>query len=188
MTKRDKIGPIIQAQIKNKNLFRHMLAAEACMIAIGRELGANKLEDWAIAGLIHDLDYQEGISDEEHGTRTGQILEQEGIKVSDEILHAVAAHNWGHNNIKPKTDMAWALFCCDSLTGLIVACALVRPDKKLASLTVDSVLKKFPNKKFAAGTRREDIKMCKKQLGIKLERFVEICLTAMQRIHRELGL
>jgi len=74
------------------------------------------------------------------------------------------------------------------LTGLIVAAALVRPDRKLASLNTKSVLKKFKSKAFASGTRREDIEMCKEKLGLPLEEFVEISLKSMQEISADLGL
>ena len=79
-------------------------------------------------------------------------------------------------------------FCGDSLTGLIVATVLVHPDKKLASVRVKSVIKKFKDKAFAKGTRRKDIKMCEEKLGIPLRKFVEISLKAMQEIAEELGL
>ena len=84
--------------------------------------------------------------------------------------------------------MQWALYCCDELTGLIVACALVLPSKHLSDLSVQSVLKKFPQKSFAAGVKREDIQMCEEKLGINLKDFVGIALSAMQQIASEVGL
>ncbi|MDD3679589.1 MAG: phosphohydrolase, partial [Candidatus Shapirobacteria bacterium] len=150
-------------------------------------LGENE-EAWGVAGLIHDLDYNSNTSAEEHGLKTREILEEEGCYLSEDIFQAVAAHNWSDNKVEPKKPADWALFSGDSLTGLIVACALVSPDKKLSSLTTDSILKKFPQKRFAAGTRREDIKMCQEKLGISLEKFVEVGLKSMQEISEELGL
>lgn len=193
MNKREKVLEVIKDQIENKNIVKHMLAVEACMKALARRLNAEssmpKAEEiWGLAGLAHDLDYQEEIPDEEHGTRTGQILEQEGIKLPENILHAIAAHNWENTGIKPKSDMDWALFTCDSLTGLIVAATLVLPSRKIADVTVENVLNRFGEPRFAAGTRRDHIQMCEKELGIPLEEFVEICLTAMQGISDQLGL
>ncbi|KKQ37478.1 MAG: HDIG domain protein, partial [Candidatus Woesebacteria bacterium GW2011_GWA1_37_7] len=89
---------------------------------------------------------------------------------------------------EPKTKMQWALYCCDELTGLIVAVALVKPDKKLSSVTVDSVMKKWNSTSFAAGVDRKQIKECEPRLGIPLEEFVGIALSAMQAIHEDLGL
>ena len=195
MKKRKEVLRVVKDQIKNKNIVKHMLAVEACMGALAQKLAAGNLRgsegssqvgDWKLAGLAHDLDYQEGISDEEHGTRTGQILEQEGIKLSDEILHAIAAHNWEHNGIKPKSKMDWALYSVDGLTGLIVATALVMGGK-LENVESENVLNRFDEKNFAAGCRREAIEKCT-ELGLSLEEFVEINLKAMQNISDELGL
>ena len=191
---REKILAIVNKNIENKNIVKHMLAMEAFMRALAKEfkIQNSKLkindDEWGIAGLVHDLDYTDNISAKEHGLLVEDILEKEGVVLSKPILHAVAAHNWHNNGVEPKALMDWALFCGDSLTGLIVACALVLPNKKLADLEVKSILKKFPQKRFAAGTRREDIKMCEEKLNIPLEEFVDICLKAMQGISRELGL
>ena len=84
--------------------------------------------------------------------------------------------------------MQWALFCCDELTGLIIAVTLVRPDKKLKNVTVENVMSKWNSKSFAAGVKRSDIENCEKELGIKLPDFIQIALTAMQGISEELGL
>jgi predicted hydrolase (HD superfamily) len=84
--------------------------------------------------------------------------------------------------------MQWALFCCDELTGLIIAVTLIRPDKKLSVVTVDNVLSKWNSKSFAAGVKREDIEKCEKELEIPLPDFIKIALTAMQGISKELGL
>lgn len=186
MSKREEILKIIKEQVKQENIIKHMLATEACMEAIAREIGETNIEEWKLAGLAHDLDYQEGISEEEHGTMTGQIMEQEGIKLKDNILHAIAAHNWSRNGVKPQTDMAWALYSVDNLTGLIVATALVM-DGKLDNVKTENVLNRFEEKNFASGARRENIKQCK-QLGIPLKRFVEINLKAMQEISNQLEL
>ncbi|PIS15314.1 phosphohydrolase [Candidatus Shapirobacteria bacterium CG09_land_8_20_14_0_10_38_17] len=184
---RDKILTIINQYIDNKNIVKHMLAMEAFMRALAKKLGGDENE-WGITGLVHDLDYIDSTPANKHGLLVGEMLEKEGVILSPEILSAVAAHNWHNNGVEPKSLMDWALFCGDSLTGLIVACTLVLPSKKLADLTVKSILKKFPQKRFAAGTRREDIKMGEEKLDIPLEEFVDICLKAMQGINKELGL
>ena len=88
----------------------------------------------------------------------------------------------------PESDMDWSIAAVDQLTGLIIAAALVRPDKKLASVTVENVLKRFKEKSFAKGAKRESIMLCEEQLHIPLETFVSLVLTGMQGIHEELGL
>ena len=107
-----------------------------------------------------------------------------------DIYDAVASHAWGYVDSapEPKTKMQWALYACDELTGLIVAVALVKPDKRLASVSVDSVMKKWNSTSFAAGVDRKQIKQCEPRLGIPLYDFIQITLEAMQGISKDLGL
>ncbi len=190
---RSKALNFLEQKIKNQNIIKHMLATEALMEGVyeflkGRgesNLGAK--EDWAIAGLLHDGDYSDDVPEEKQGLEVARWLEEEGIPVSREAAHAMAAHN-SKTGVKPQSKMDWAIFCGDSLTGLIVACALVQPDKKLSSLKLESVIKKFKSKSFAGGTRREDIALCEEKLGIPLKKFIEISLEAMQKISNNLGL
>lgn len=88
----------------------------------------------------------------------------------------------------PETKMDWSLYCCDELTGFIIAVTLMRPTKKLAETTVENILKKWPEKSFAKGVIRENIEKCEVELRIKLPDFIEICLSAMQGISKDLGL
>ena len=200
MISRKEALAFVNEQIENKNIVKHMLATEACMRSLAFNLKTQKskvkivgddsivVDKWGLVGLIHDADYTPDISDERHGLEIAELVRKRGLDVPEDVLHAIAAHNAGHTGVQPESLMDWAIFCCDSLTGLIVATALVRPDKKLASVTVESVMKKFKSPSFAKGTRREDIAMCEEKLGIPLERFVGICLSAMQEISEELGL
>ena len=184
---REKIISLLQKEIENKNIIKHMLATEACMKALAEKLGGDP-QEWGLAGLVHDLDYQPTIPPEKHGLLTKEILAKAGISLPETILQAVAAHNWHMNKVKPKSLMDWTLFIIDSLTGLIVATTLVMPSKKLADVQVKNVLNRFKEKSFARGTRREDILLCQEKLGLSLEELVEICLEAMKGISEELGL
>jgi predicted hydrolase (HD superfamily) len=100
----------------------------------------------------------------------------------------MAAHNRAGTKVEPKNLMDWTIFLGDSLTGLIVASTLVLPDKKLSLLTPETVLRRFNEKAFAKGTRRDDIKMSEEKLGLSLEEFIRITLGAMQGKAEELGL
>lgn len=188
MINRDEALKFVREQIKNENIVKHMLATEAFMRALAKKLEPEKEEEYALAGLLHDADYKDGVSENEMGIKVSQMLEKAGYDISEEVKHAMAAHNWENTKVESKTKMDWSLFICDSLTGLIVATALVRPDKKLNSVKVKSVKKKFKDKAFARGTRREDIALCEEKLGIPLAEFIEIGLKAMQNIAEELGL
>jgi len=185
---REEALSIIGEHVKEENIVKHMLAVEAIMRALAKKLEPEKENEWGLAGLLHDGDYCDEVSDKEHGVKIGQWLKEKGCDVSDEMLHAMAAHNWENTGVEPESLMDWGLFCCDSLTGLIVATALVRPDKKLSSVKVKSVMKKFKQPSFASGTRREDIAKCEEKLGVSLREFIEISLEAMKGISDELGL
>lgn len=193
--KRNEALKLLHENMKNVNLRRHCYAVESVMRALYRRLEDHKQtqeeEDrWGIAGLIHDADYE--LTKEDAKTQhTKHALKW--IKKADaetDIYDAVAAHAWGYveNAPQPKRKVEWALYCCDELTGLIVAVALVKPDKKLASVTVDSVMKKWKSPSFAAGVDRKQIEKCEVRLNLPLPEFISIAISAMQGIHDDLGL
>lgn len=185
---REEALKFIEERIANKNIVKHMLATEAVMRALAEKFEPDKVDEWRLAGLLHDGDYSEDVPPERQGIEISNWLKKAGFEISDEVKHAMAAHNCSNTKVMPESKMDWSLFCCDFLTGLIIACALVLPDKKLEDVKLESVLKKFNNPSFAGGTRREDIKMCENHLGTTLPNFVKISLEAMQKIAPELGL
>ena len=99
-------------------------------------------EVWEILGIIHDSDWEETKDAiEKHTVLTLQRVDDE------RFVHALKSHNTRHTHLAElEGPMEWALECCDELTGFIVACTLVLPSKKIADLTVESVLKKFPKR------------------------------------------
>jgi len=182
----------------DKNIFYHSLSLEACLGGIYDYLKEYNLlknnelpkEDWQLAGLIHDIDYV-GEYKEFHPTKTKEVLSKHGLEISTEIENLIKSHSPKNSGISPTTQAQWSIFCADSLTGLIIAVALVYPSKKLVDVKVSSVLKRFLKEpKFAAGTRRDEVKMCEhpEGLNIPLEKFIEICLTSMQQIAPKIGL
>ena len=187
MISRDDALKFIEEKIPNRNIIKHMIALEKCMGALALKFGGVK-EEWEMAGLLHDGDYSPEVPVEKQGVLITEWLREKGYDIPENVSYAMAAHNWHGTGCEPKTPMDWSIFCADSLTGLIVACALVLPSKKLEDVTLERVLKKFGNKSFAGGTRREEIAMCGEKLGISLEDFIGICLKSMQDNHEELGL
>ncbi len=111
-----------------------------------------------------------------------------GNQLDQDIMYAIKAHNWERTGVAPKSLIDWSMYCCDELSGLIIAATLVHPDKKLSSVTVDFILKRFNEKGFAQGANRNQIKMCEKELKIPLPEFVQITLSAMQKISPYLNL
>lgn len=157
------------------------------MRALAKKFGGDE-EKWGIVGLLHDGDYEQTKEDmNAHSVVMAKWVEELG-ETDKELLEGIRSHGASHLGKEPKGTMQWSLFCCDELTGLIVATALVQPNKRLAEVDVDSVLKKFKNKAFAAGAKREDIQRCEEKLGIPLTEFVEIALGAMRGIAPEIGL
>lgn len=189
MISREEALKVLRKHIKTENTVKHMLATEAIMKALAKRFQPKKEALWAMAGLLHDLDYEVMKDEKEHGEKTVAILKQEKVDLPERVFQTIKAHCFNLNpQFKPQSKMDWSLFICDSLTGLIVATALVRPDKKLQSVKVQSVKKKFKEKSFARGTRREDIKLCQEKLGLSLDEFIQISLEAMQSISSDLGL
>lgn len=186
---------LLTKYLHNKNLIKHCLAAEVSMRGIYRQLYEDKssynktTEDtWGIVGLLHDVDYEIAQEKNELNRHGLLIFDFEQDTIPDDIAYAIKSHNFENTKVDPVSDMDWAITTVDGLTGLIVACALVQPEKILAPLTVDFVLKRFNQTAFARGVNREMIQLCEEKLSIPLPTFVEITLTAMKSIHKELGL
>lgn len=194
--KRLQFFEALQKQLE-PNIIRHSLAVEACMGEIYEYLVShNQLgiaeppkEDWLLAGLIHDLDYG-GEFKNEHPYKLKEALLKYHLEISPVVENIIHAHAAPHFKIIPSNKAEWAIYCADSLTGLIMAVAYVYPSRQLADVKVPSVIKRFlkaPN--FAAGTRRSEVAECSKPegLNIPLEKFIEICLVAMQKIASDIG-
>jgi len=174
----------IRANVENENLVKHMLATEAIMRALARRFGEDE-EEWGLTGLLHDIDVELTGGDMSSHSKLGADLARE-LGASETVAHAILSHNERHG-VSRETKLDKALFCADPLTGLIVAAALVRPDKKLAGLEVSSIKKKFKEKSFAAGASREQIALCS-EIGLELDEFIELALEAMKGIAADLGL
>ena len=181
MTREEALS-LLEKHLKNKNLRKHSLAVEAVMRTLAERFGED-VELWGIAGLLHDLDYDETHNDMgKHGYRTVEMLKSSGLP--EAVLHAILAHP-GH--VERETLMDKALYCADPVTGFIVAAALVHPEKRLSALNVDFLMRRFKEKHFAKGANRNQISSCK-DLGMKLEEFLYTSLEAMKAISNELGL
>ena len=191
MISRDQALALIREHVGNENIVKHMLALEVVMGALFDRLqptDGTTREEWTMAGLLHDGDYCDAVPPSRQGIQIAEWARAKGYAISDPLAHAMAAHNWSNTGIEPQNLMDWAIFCADSLTGLIVAAALVLPGKKLADVKVASVIKRFKEPSFARGTRREDIALCETKIGLSLPDFVTLALSAMQSIDKDLGL
>jgi predicted hydrolase (HD superfamily) len=191
---REEAYKILTSLISNENLIKHHLACEAAMKDIYKYLQEKNHQlikksiqvQWGIVGLLHDADYE---LTKNHPEKHTLVLEEKiGNQLQPELMYAIKAHNYEYSKANPLSNLDWAIYTCDELTGLIIASAMVHPDKKLKLLDVTFVKKRFFEKSFAKGANRNQIKLCEETLGIRLDDFIFIVLTAMQKISPRLGL
>jgi putative nucleotidyltransferase with HDIG domain len=174
---------LVTERIPAANLVYHCVAAEVIMEALARRFGLpdEDVERWALAGLLHDLDYAEtGEDPARHGLVTAELL---AGRVDDEIVHAILAHA---AKAPFESLMDRALYAADPTTGFVVAAALVRPDKDLRAVEVRSLLKRWKEKAFARGASREQMDTCS-ETGLTRDEFLALSLAAMQGRAAELG-
>jgi putative nucleotidyltransferase with HDIG domain len=167
---------LLDQYVKNERMLSHCYASEVVMGALAARLGQDE-EKWKIAGLLHDLDIEIVDNDLDcHGLETEKILKEKGVDAG--IIDAIVMHNERASGKKRSRMFQYALAASETITGLIVATALVYPDKKLASVKPKSVVKRMKEKAFAASVNRDNIMECEK-IGIPINEFAELCINAM---------
>jgi len=181
---REEAQKILEEWVSNKNLRKHAYAVEAAMRSYAQKFGEDP-EKWGIVGLLHDFDYEKFPNLKDHPFKGIDYLREKGY--SEELIDGILAHA-EHTGEQRDTNLKKAIFAVDELTGLIVAVALVRPSRKIADVKVKSVKKKWKDKSFAQGVKREMIEKGASELGIPLDEHIQIVLKAMQGISERLGL
>ena len=204
----DKARELLEKYIKDDYTLKHSRESEVIMRALARRFNEDakkKLQNnsscipkdgavfcneelWAAAGLLHDLDWQETENNtSRHGSMTIEILQKEGYDIP-ELFHAIKAHceSLGCLGVKRESKLDYALSAAESITGIIVAYVLMRPDKKLALAEANSITKKFKDRSFAAKIDRGLINDIEK-IGLNRTEFIEIALNAMKEIADEIG-
>ncbi|MDP3914840.1 MAG: HDIG domain-containing protein [Bacteroidota bacterium] len=184
MISRENAIEFLNQHIQNANMLKHCLASEAVLRAIALKLNKDT-EEWGMAGLLHDIDVEITNGDPmRHGPFAARMLD--GM-LSSEAIDAIVMHNEMASGKERTTIFQHALAAGETITGLIMATALVYPDKKLASVKTKSITKRMKEKAFAASVNRETILECE-LIGIPIQDFSELSLVAMQEISDELGL
>ncbi len=182
---RDEAVALLAQYVKNENMIRHSLAAEAVLRALAKRLGRDE-DQWGLAGLLHDIDIERVGGDlAVHGLEGERILSENNC--DPEMIEAVRMHNEAAAGAVRSKEFHFALAAGETVTGLITATALVYPDRKLASVKVKSVTKRMKEKAFAASVNRDTVLECEK-IGLPLDEFAAIALAAMQGISGRLGL
>lgn len=175
---------LLNEYTKNPNLIKHALAVEAAMRAYAEKFGED-VETWSVVGLLHDFDYEKYPTAENHPYRGAEILREKGL--DETLIRAIMSHA-EYTGVPRENKLAKTLFAVDELCGFITAVALVRPDKKIATVGPQSVKKKLKAKAFAAQVSREDITKGAEELGVDLTEHIGFVIAAMTNIADELGL
>jgi putative nucleotidyltransferase with HDIG domain len=185
MVDREQALELLRQHMAAENLRRHCRATEAIMRKLAQRLEKDE-ELWGITGLLHDLDLELTRDDQSrHGLVTTEMLAKAGFPA--EALQAIRAHNGEVLGVVRQSDFDHALACAETITGLVVATAMVQPDKKVASVKPKSVKKRMKEKRFAENVNRDIIRECE-HLGMPLEEFITMSVEAMREIAEELGL
>ena len=165
-------------------LINHAKAVEGVMRYMARKNGEDE-EKWGVIGLVHDLDY--GMYPEEHCSKVRELLSENNWP--EEYIRAVVSHGWGIcSDVEPESLMEKTLFAIDELTGLVTACALVRPSKSVMDMKVKSVKKKWKQPSFAAGANREIIAKGAEMLGVELDELFNDVIMGMREVAEDIGL
>lgn len=181
---REQAYDLLKKYNKSEGLIKHALAVEGVMRYFARRCGEDE-EKWGIIGLVHDLDYEQ--FPEEHCRKTEEILKNHAWP--QEYIRAVVSHGWGIcADVEPKTELEKVLYAIDELTGLVVTSALVRPSKSVMDLKAKSVLKKWKDKRFAAGVDRSIIIKGAEMLGVEIKDLITDTIMGMRDVAGEIGL
>ena len=182
---RNEAEELLRKYVKSERMLDHSIASEAVLRALARRLGRDE-ERWGLAGLLHDIDIEVVGGDlSRHGLEAERILTEAGI--DPEMVAAVKSHNEAVCGATRNTELQHAVAAGETITGLIVATALVYPDRKIASVKVKSITKRMKERAFAASVNRDTIRECEK-IGLPLDEFVEISLGGMREIADRIGL
>jgi predicted hydrolase (HD superfamily) len=186
---RDDAVTLMQEWTASDSLRKHMLAVEGAMRAYAVHFG-EEVERWGLAGLMHDFDYERfpnaaHAADAEHPSEGVRTLRSLGYP--DEVLLAILGHA-DYTGVARQSRMARALFAVDELSGLITACALVRPSKSVNDLEPPSVKKKMKDKAFARGVNRDDVLRGAAELGVEFDAHIAFVIGAMRARAVLLGL
>ncbi|MDZ7816663.1 MAG: HDIG domain-containing protein [Planctomycetota bacterium] len=181
---RDEALQLLKKHVKKRANLDHARESEAVMRAMAERLGEDP-DKWGICGLLHDIDWEEcGEDATKHAAMGRQMLLDAGV--DEEIAHAVGCHNHEYNGCDaPDTLMAKALVPCETVTGLIVASVLVRPNKDIGAMKLKSIKKKFKDKSFARNCDRDAIRKCE-ELGVELPDFLEMARDAIAGVQDDL--
>jgi len=169
---------------KNENLVKHGRVVEEAMRALARHFGEDE-EKWAIVGVMHDFDYEQFPEVPQHANEGSKILRERGWP--EDIVTAILGHA-SYTGVPRDTLMAKVLFAVDELTGFMVGCALVRPDKSFKEMKVKSVKKKLKDKAFCRAVNRDEVRQGAEELGWELDELIAFLIKELAKVEEDFGL
>ncbi len=182
---REAAMDLMKERLEKDSLQKHSIASEAIMRSLAPRFDADP-DMWGLVGLLHDIDYDETKDKmDQHTMETARILSEQGV--NPEIIEAIKYHNAENLGLERSAPIHFALTAAETITGMIVAAALVNPDKKISSVKVKSIKKRMKAKEFARAVNRDHIRLCE-QIDIPLDEFIAISLESMSNISDDLGL
>lgn len=182
MMNRSDALALVHTYVQNEALRRHMYAVEATVRAYANKFGEDETK-WGIVGLLHDFDYERWPNAPDHPLEGSKILREHGYP--EDVIYAILSHADYLTDYPRKSLLDKTLYACDELSGFLVACALVRPER-LKGLEPKSVRKKLKNASFAAAVNRDDITRGAADLGVDLDEHIAFCVAALEPISPQL--
>ena len=180
---RDEAWALLTEWTKAEHLIKHSLAVEAAMRAYAGRFGQDE-EQWALAGLLHDFDYERHPTLDQHPQDGAPVLREKGYP--EWFIHAIQSHG-DHTGVPRETLLEHTLYACDELSGFVQACGFVRPEG-LSTLEPKSVRKKLKQPSFAKGVNRDDVTRGAEELGVDLNEHIAFVIGALRPIATDLGL
>lgn len=172
----DQARELVQRYNKEPFHLQHAETVSKVMGEIAKEYDPENVDFWRVVGMLHDIDFE--IWPEQHCVKANELLHE--LDIDENVIHAVVSHGYGIcADVEPVKQMEKMLFATDELTGLIGAAALMRPTG-ISDMEPKSVMKKFKDKKFAAGCSRDVIRQGAEMLGMELNDLISLTLNAMR--------
>jgi len=183
MLTRETALDLVRTYVKKENNIKHMIGVGAIMSSVASRLGedANR---WGIVGILHDIDFEVCTGPADHTIKAKDLLKD---AVDADVIDAIMAHNFENTKVPVNSRLKIGLVACDAASGLVLACALVMPSKKIVDVRLESLVKKFRSKDFAKGVSRDRISRCA-ELGLSLDEFLGLALSGMKDVSDQLGL
>jgi len=181
---REDAWTLLNEYTKSESLLKHALGVEAAVRGYARRFGEDE-HAWGIVALLHDFDYEQWPSAEDHPFKGVEILRARHYP--DWVIRAILSHA-DYSGVTRESLLEKTLFACDEMAGFVTAASLIRPSKSVLDLEPASVIKRMKDKAFARGVKREDLRAGAELLGLPLDQHIGNVIASMREQADALGL